>query len=102
AQGADTAIGRNVEARAKAHPGLSAFRLFASGTDALALRVQMADAAQKTLDIQYFIFKDDDSGQLLMSAILRAAARGVRVRMLIDDTEARGQDDRIGVLAGHR
>ena len=101
AQPADTAIGRKVEARAKAHPGLSGFRLFASGTDALALRVQMADAAQKTLDVQYFIFKDDDSGQLLMSAILRAAARGVRVRMLIDDTEARGADDRVATLAAH-
>ena len=97
----NTAIGREAEARAKAHPGLSAFRLFASGTDALALRVQMADAAQKTLDVQYFIFKDDDSGQLLMSAILRAAARGVRVRMLIDDTEARGADDRVATLAAH-
>ncbi|HKU86254.1 MAG TPA: phospholipase D family protein [Casimicrobiaceae bacterium] len=98
---ADTAIGRKVETRAKAHPGLSGFRLFASGTDALALRVQMADAAEKTLDVQYFIFKDDDSGQLLMSAILRAAARGVRVRMLIDDTEARGADDRVATLAAH-
>jgi len=97
----DTALGRKVEPRAKAHPGLSGFRLFASGTDALTLRVQMADSAQRTLDVQYFIFKDDDSGQLLMSALLRAAGRGVRVRMLIDDTEARGQDDRIGLLAGH-
>jgi putative cardiolipin synthase len=97
----DTAIGRKVEARAKAHPGLSGFRLFASGSDALALRVQMANAAQKTLDVQYFIFKDDDSGQLLMSAILRAAARGVRVRMLLDDTEARGADDRVAALAAH-
>jgi putative cardiolipin synthase len=101
AQSAETAIGRKIDTRAKAHPGLSGFRLFASGTDALALRVQMADAAQKTLDVQYFIFKDDDSGQLLMSAILRAAARGVRVRMLIDDTEARGADDRVATLAAH-
>jgi putative cardiolipin synthase len=101
AEGGDTTIGRNVEARAKAHPGLSGFRLFASGTDALALRVQMANAAQKTLDIQYFIFKDDDSGQLLMNAILKAAARGVRVRMLIDDTEARGADDGVATLAAH-
>jgi len=97
----DTALGRKIEPRAKAHPGLSGFRLFASGSDALSLRVQMADSAQKTLDIQYFIFKDDDSGQLLMSALLRAAQRGVRVRILIDDTEARGQDDRVGLLAGH-
>jgi putative cardiolipin synthase len=97
----DTAIGRKVEPRAKARGGLSGFRLFASGSDAFTLRLQMADSAQRTLDIQYFIFKDDDSGQLLMSAMLRAAERGVRVRLLVDDTEARGQDDRIGLLAGH-
>jgi putative cardiolipin synthase len=97
----ETAVGRKVDARAKAHPGLSGFRLFASGSDAFTLRLQMADAAERTLDIQYFIFKDDDSGQLLMSAMLRAASRGVRVRLLVDDTEARGQDDRIGLLAGH-
>ena len=97
----ETALGRKVDARAKSHPGLSGFRLFASGSDAFTLRLQMADSAQRTLDIQYFIFKDDDSGQLLMSAMLRAATRGVRVRVLIDDTEARGQDDRIGLLAAH-
>jgi putative cardiolipin synthase len=97
----ETALGRKVDARAKSHPGLSGFRLFASGSDAFTLRLQMADSAQRTLDVQYFIFKDDDSGQLLMSAMLRAATRGVRVRVLIDDTEARGQDDRIGLLAAH-
>jgi putative cardiolipin synthase len=97
----ETVVGRKVDARAKAHPGLSGFRLFASGSDAFTLRLQMADTAERTLDIQYFIFKDDDSGQLLMSAMLRAASRGVRVRLLVDDTEARGQDDRIGLLAGH-
>jgi putative cardiolipin synthase len=97
----ETALGRKVDTRAKAHPGLSGFTLFASGSDAFTLRLQMADSAQRTLDVQYFIFKDDDSGQLLMSAMLRAAGRGVRVRVLVDDTEARGQDDRIGLLAAH-
>jgi putative cardiolipin synthase len=96
-----TDVGRKVEARAKAHPGLSGFRLFASGSDAFTLRVQMVDSAQRTLDVQYFIFKDDDTGQLLMSAMLNAARRGVRVRVLMDDTEARGQDDRVALLAGN-
>jgi putative cardiolipin synthase len=97
----NTTIGHTVEVRAKAHPGLSGFRLYASGSDAFTLRVQMANNAQRTLDIQYFIFKDDDTGQLLMSAMLRAARRGVRVRVLIDDTEARGQEDRVAQLADH-
>lgn len=97
----ETAIGQKVEPRARQHPGLSGFRLFASGSDAFTLRVQMANRAQRTLDIQYFIFKDDDTGQLLMSAMLAAATRGVRVRLLMDDTEARGQDDRVAQLAAH-
>ena len=97
----ETAIGRKVEPRAKAHSGLSGFRLFASGSDAFTVRLQMADTAERTVDVQYFIFKDDDSGKLLMSAMLRAAERGVRVRLLVDDTEARGQDDRVGLLAAH-
>ena len=97
----ETAIGRKVEPRAKAHSGLSGFRLFASGSEAFTVRLQMADSAARTLDVQYFIFKDDDSGKLLMSAMLRAAQRGVRVRLLVDDTEARGQDDRVGLLAAH-
>src|SRR6185312_11554217 len=97
----ETAIGRKVDAYAKAHPGLSGFRLFASGSAAFTLRVQLANSAQRTLDVQYFIFKDDDTGQLLMSAMLRAASRGVRVRVLMDDSQARGQDDRVAVLAAN-
>jgi putative cardiolipin synthase len=97
----ETKVGRTVDALAKAHPGLSGFRLFASGSDAFTLRIQMANRAERTLDVQYFIFNDDDTGQLLMSAMLRAAARGVRVRVLMDDSQARGQDDRVAVLAAN-
>jgi cardiolipin synthase C len=97
----ETSIGRSVEALAKAHRGLSGFRLFASGSDAFAVRVQMAKRAERTLDVQYFIFKDDDTGQLLMRAMLHAASRGVRVRILMDDTQARGQDDRVALLAAN-
>ena len=97
----ETALGKIVEPRAKAHGGLSGFRLFASGSDAFTLRVQLANRAQRTLDVQYFIFKDDDTGKLLMSAILNAASRGVRVRVLIDDSEARGKDDRVAPLAAN-
>ena len=98
----ETAIGRKVEPRVVAHLGSSGFRLFASGSDAFAIRMQMANSAQKTLDVQYFIFKDDDTGKLLMNALLRAADRGVRVRILIDDgSSPTPQDDRIGLLTAH-
>src|SRR5690348_1193529 len=98
---ASTPLGHGVDALAKAHPGLSGFRLFASGSDAFTLRVQMADRAQRTLDVQYFIFNDDTTGKLLMSAILHAASRGVRVRILMDDSEARSNGDRLGTLANN-
>jgi putative cardiolipin synthase len=97
----ETRLGRDVASLARPHAGLSGFRLFASGSDGLALRVQMANRAERTLDIQYFIFKVDDTGQLVMDAMLRAASRGVRVRVLMDDTEARGQDDKVAKLAAH-
>jgi len=96
-----TQVGRAVDALAKPHPGLSGFRLFASGSDAFTLRVQMADRAQRTLDVQYFIFNDDTTGKLLLSAILHAASRGVRVRILMDDSEARSNGDRLGTLANN-
>jgi cardiolipin synthase C len=96
-----TTLGRKLEPRAQAHPGLSAFGLIPRGNDGFVLRAQMAAAAEKTIDAQYFVFQNDDTGQFLLDALLRAANRGVRVRLLIDDTEAQGQDQRIAALAAH-
>lgn len=94
-----TALGRVVEPRAQEHRGLSGFRLVARGSDGFALRAEMVDAAQRTIDAQYFVFQSDASGLLLQDALLRAAKRGVRVRILIDDTQAEGQNDHILLLA---
>src|SRR5690348_8897904 len=98
---ASTPLGQGVEALAKAHPGLSGFRLFASGSDAFTLRVQMANRAQRTLDVQYFIFKADTTGKPLMGAILPAASRVVRVRIRMDDSQARGEDARRATLVAN-
>jgi putative cardiolipin synthase len=78
-------LGRSVEAAGREHAGKSGFRLLPSGIDGILTRVQMADAAERTLDVQYYIYRDDDTSKLLSDAIVRAADRGVHVRVLLDD-----------------
>jgi putative cardiolipin synthase len=97
-----TALGRRIDATARAHPGLSGFRLLPRAAQGLKVRAQLAEAAQKSLDLQYFIIQNDVTGKLLMDTILRAADRGVRVRMLIDDTDDIGKNKQIAALAAHR
>ena len=64
----------------------------------LLARVQMIDAAQKTLDLQYFIFRGDATGQLILDALTRAADRGVSLRLLIDDGDTVEGDERVVAL----
>ncbi len=61
------------------------FRLLADGTEALAVRLALIEQASSSIDAQYYQWKLDTSGQLLLSALVDAADRGVRVRLLIDD-----------------
>ncbi len=73
----------------------------AGGEEALAARVALIDAAERSLDIQYYIWRSDPSGLYLLEAIRRAADRGVRVRLLIDDNSTAGLDDTLAVLDAH-
>ena len=63
--------------------------------------MEMAQAAERTLDVQYFLIQSDDTGQLLIEALLKAADRGVRVRVLLDDAGSFGRDAQIRTLAGY-
>jgi len=67
------------------HPGQSGAFPLGEGIDALAARVGLIRAADRTLDVQYYIWHDDESGRLLLRELLDAADRGVRVRLLLDD-----------------
>jgi putative cardiolipin synthase len=96
-----TALGRAFDAPARAHPGRSGFRLLPAGADGFVVRAEMIDAAQRTLDLEYFIFRQDATGQLLTSAVLRAADRGVRVRVLVDDGDTLDGDERLFALGAH-
>ncbi len=97
----ETKLGRQFEDAARSHQGNSAFRLLSVGIDGFLARAQMIDAAEQTIDLEYYIFRQDETGQLLTEALLRAADRGVRVRVLIDDGETLQGDEHIGALAAH-
>ncbi|HWJ35887.1 MAG TPA: phospholipase D family protein [Steroidobacteraceae bacterium] len=95
-----TALGRTVEA-AKGGPNLSGIRLLTSGDEALASLIALADRAERTLDIQYYLIHQDDSARLLLHHVRLAADRGVRVRVLVDDLNTAGEDRRFMHLGQH-
>ncbi len=96
-----TRFGRRFADAAREHGARSGFRMLAAGVDGFLTRVQMVNAAERTLDLQYFIFRADETGKLLTEAVLRAADRGVRVRVLIDDGGTIAGDDRLVALDAH-
>jgi putative cardiolipin synthase len=65
------------------------------------MRLEMINAAERTLDLQYYIFRGDESGRLITDALVRAADRGVRVRVLVDDGETVPGDEQVLALSGH-
>lgn len=101
AQPALTPLGAKFDTIASRHDGNSGFRIIPVGADGFLIRMQMINAATRTLDLQYFIFHQDNTGRLLTDAVLRAADHGVRVRVLIDDGEMRAGDDQVLALTAH-
>ncbi|MES2103804.1 MAG: phospholipase D family protein [Pseudomonadota bacterium] len=96
-----TKLGRQFSDAAGKHGGNSGFRIIPVGADGFLMRMQMINAAERTLDLQYFIFRGDETGRLLTEAVLHAADRGVRVRVLVDDGETVAGDDQISALEAH-
>lgn len=81
---ANTRLARIVQASTP--PGEdSGFRLMPLGVYSLDARVQLAQRAERTLEVQYYQFESDATGRLLMRALREAAGRGVKVRLLVDD-----------------
>ena len=97
---ATTPIGQAYASQLAGHEGQSGLHTLSSGMDALGARAALAEAAQHTLDLQYYILRKDTTTQLLMARVLRAAQRGVRVRLLVDDLDAAGKDLDLAALAG--
>ena len=75
---------------------------FQFGMDALGARLAMADKAEKSIDLQYFLMKDDTTGDVISTALLRAAERGVRIRFLLDDVFTTASDIKLLSLNKHR
>src|SRR5688500_18489581 len=98
---AATRLGRGVGPRAAAPPGLSGIHPLRDARDAFAARYLLAEAAERTLDVQYYIWRDDLSGTLLMKALVDAADRGVRVRLLLDDNNTSGLDPALAAIDAH-
>jgi len=96
-----TRLGEAFAPRLAKHDGQSGFHLLESGMDALSFRAGLIEAAERTIDLQYYIMHEDATTQLLVYRLLRAAARGVRVRLLIDDMNAAGKDADLAMVAGH-
>ena len=96
-----TFLGRTFAAQLSATPGESGFRLLVSGQEAFLARAASAESAQRSLDLQYYAVADDATATLLLYRALRAAERGVRVRLLVDDLSAVGRDVDLATLAAH-
>ena len=97
----DTRLGLAVAPLAAAHPGNSGIVLLTDGRDAFAARALLAEAAERSLDVQYYIWQHDMSGTLMFEALHRAADRGVRVRLLLDDNNTDGLDTLLASLNAH-
>jgi putative cardiolipin synthase len=90
-----------VSSRRRLHPGKSGTVPLRDARDAFAARAHLADAAERTLDVQYYIWRNDMSGTLLFEALRRAADRGVHVRLLLDDNNTSGLDVLLAALDSH-
>lgn len=100
-QSADTAIDRDLAPLLAAHPGETGAIFLADGLDAFAARAITALNAGRSLDLQYFIWRDDIAGRLLARKAYDAAQRGVRVRILLDDMNASGLDPYLLAMDAH-
>ncbi|MEM7567663.1 MAG: phospholipase D-like domain-containing protein, partial [Pseudomonadota bacterium] len=86
---------------AAAHPGLTGVTPLVDGAGAWATRMALAEAATTSIDARYYIWSDDLTGTLLLDALRRAAERGVRVRLMLDDNGTSGLDGPVGQLDAH-
>jgi putative cardiolipin synthase len=84
------------------HPNSdSGFYLLENSNEALLTRLALADLASRYIDVQYFIWQNDETGRLLLDRLVDAADRGVRVRLLVDDLVLAGDDRNIAAITHH-
>jgi putative cardiolipin synthase len=97
----DTHLARSLHDQMTAHPGQSGFLLLTSGVDAFVARALLAQRAERSIDAQYYLYHDDLTSRLFTDQLLKAADRGVRVRLLVDDIVFEDSDIGAAVLEKH-
>ena len=93
---------QNLKTIVNTHESKSGFLLLSENADAFITRIALCELAQHSLDIQYYAYHDDASGQLLRHKIIEAADRGVRVRILVDDISMGGRDTSFKLFSAHQ
>ncbi len=96
-----TFLARTTDALAAGHDGESGFLLLDRGRDAMSWRLILADAAERSIDAQYFLWKADAAGKVMIQRLLDAAERGVRVRVLIDDSMTESDPHYLALFGAH-
>lgn len=81
--------------------GESGFLILSANKEAFMWRLAMIDEATQSIDAQYFIFQNDEAGILLFDRLLKAADRGVRVRLLVDDIALAAKDRNLAAITRH-
>jgi cardiolipin synthase C len=96
-----TTLGRLAAIAARPHTGHSGFLILDTGRQAFLQRAALIEAAERSIDAQYYIWNSDLSGGYLARRLLLAADRGVRVRLLLDDINVAGRDQVLAALDRH-
>ena len=96
-----TTLAQIIQPLQEQHPELTGYLVLFEPLEALSARLRLIDKAEKTLDLQYYIWDNDKVGALALHALIRAADRGVRVRLLIDDNNAKSTEGIFLALAQH-
>ena len=98
----DSIVDAQAQRKIDAYAGKSGYYLLDDGLDAFVARAILAERAVHSIDAQYYLFHNDLTGALFTDLLLKAAERGVRVRLLIDDIAADGLDQMAALLDNHR
>ena len=98
---ASTRLGQFFGPAADKHPGLSGFSLLSQGREAFIARLALADLAERSLDMQYYMWDGDTTGRIIVQHVMKAADRGVRVRLLVDDPFYKDSDSVKASLDAH-
>jgi len=96
-----TRLHQAIDPELRAHPGASGIYALENGRDAFAARALLAAAAERSIDVECYIWRGDATGYLMFEALWEAAERGVHVRLLLDDNNTAGLDDTIAALDAH-